>query len=138
MTPNRLPIWKSVAVGAAMLMAMFLPAAPPAAGPPTVVIDNLTQVEGTGGTNLMLFTVRLTGTSDQQTVVNYSTGDDPGGLHPAKAGSACGSDTEDGSDFFSLTSAVTIPADSVNPPSATIPIVTCGDGRNEFDETFAV
>jgi hypothetical protein len=121
-------------VVAVLLVAPFLVDASPAADPPTIVIDDVTQLEGTGGVGQMAFTVRLTAPSSQQTVVNFATGDDPTGLHPATGGGSC----DPGVDYLSLQGAVTIPANPNSPPSTQIFITTCGDSLNEFDETFVV
>jgi len=125
--------------GAMVLLLMAPFAASPPAGaqaPSTISISDATQpFEGDGGSSVIAFTVSLSAPSNQQTIVNFSTGDDPSAANRATAGSGgCSA----GEDYLALTSAITIPANTSAPPSADILITTCGDTLDEFDETFVV
>src|SRR6185312_757888 len=87
---------------------------------PTLGIDNITQVEGTGGNTPFVFTVTLSAVSPATTTVNYATSN----------GTA-----RSGSDYVAASGVLTIPAGS---PSGTITISVVGDTTKEKTETFAV
>src|SRR4029079_1777572 len=87
---------------------------------PTLSIDNITQVEGTGGNTPFVFTVTLSAVSPATTTVNYATAN----------GTA-----RSGSDYVADSGVLTIPAGS---PSGTIDISVVGDTTKEKTETFAV
>jgi hypothetical protein len=101
----------------------------------TVSISDVSQAEGNGGSNQLAFTVSLSEPLANSVTVSFATGDDPtGNFRATPGGNSCAA----GTDYFGLTSAVTLLGNGETPPTAQVLIVTCGDTLDEFDETFVV
>jgi hypothetical protein len=87
---------------------------------PTLVISDVSMLEGNGGTNTFVFTVSLSAATNQAVSVNYATSD----------GSATA-----GSDYQTASGTLTIPAGQT---SGTITVLVNGDRLGEPNETFIV
>ena len=90
------------------------------ASQPTLTIDDVSDLEGTGSTTPLTFTVRLTPPSATPTTVQYSTSD----------GSASA-----GTDYWSVSGTLTF-APGVGAQTVTVDLI--GDSIIELDEAFAV
>ena len=89
-------------------------------GQPTIIIDDVTQVEGNAGTTNFVFTVTLSGPAGAPVTVNYTT-------NPGTA--------TEGVDYADSTGMLTfVPGDT----SETITVVVTGDLNFEPTETFFV
>jgi len=89
-------------------------------GAPTLLINNVSQAEGNGGTTNFVFTVTLTGSTAQTVTVNYVT--------------ANGTATAPG-DYASTSGTLTFAPGTLT-QTITVPVV--GDAVNEADEAFTV
>ena len=87
---------------------------------PAMTIDDVTVVEGSGGTTPAVFTVRLSTSAAQAVTVSYAT--------------ANGTAIAPG-DYTAASGALTFPAGTTG---RTIPVTVIGDGLVEPDETFTV
>ena len=97
---------------------------------PTLAIDDVTMLEGTGGTTDFIFTVTKEGTTSLNATVNFATAN--GTTNPASGGGiGCAAGVDYESDANSLTFA---PAEITK----TITVNVCGDAVFETNETFFV
>ncbi|HEV7763890.1 MAG TPA: Calx-beta domain-containing protein [Thermoanaerobaculia bacterium] len=87
---------------------------------PTLAIDNVTQAEGTGGATNFVFTVTLTGSTEQTATVNYTT----------NLGTATAPD-----DYTTASGTLTFAPGTL---TQTITVQVAGDAVNETGEAFTV
>jgi uncharacterized repeat protein (TIGR01451 family) len=90
---------------------------------PSIIIDDVTQVEGTGGTTNFVFNLTLSEAVSQTVTVDYTTAD----------GTATAADPD--------YTPVTVPATATFTPGSTattLTIVVTADNKLELDETFFV
>jgi hypothetical protein len=101
-------------------------------GAPLMSIEPIQIVEGNAGTSLALFTVSLSGVSQQPATASFST---INLLDTATTAASCATPN---ADLIGVTNVPVQIAAFQDPPTALVPVTICGDTRDEANEGMHV